>query len=114
MAEFILYIAGSEEEGEDEEAIALERELEATRAQDGASITDRADRAAKERAKGAAVRSQKALWERALEMRILLQRCLQVGFNHAVPGSLDTNVHVQVSGMRGHIIACGQAPNLGL
>ena len=83
MARFILYIAGPEEEGDDEEATTLERELEAIRAQDEASIIDRADRAAKERAKGTAVRNQKALWERALEMRILLQRCLQVGFDHA-------------------------------
>ena len=102
MARFPLSIAGSEEEeeDEDEEAAALEREVEATRAQDEAAITDRADRAAKERAKGAAVRNQKALWERALEMRILLQRCLQVSFDHAVCGSLDTDVHPQISGMQ--------------
>lgn len=101
MASFILFIAGSEEEEEDEEeAAALEREVEATRAQDKAAITDRADCAAKERAKGAAVRNQKALWERALEMRILLQRCLQVSFDHAVRGSLNIDVHPQVSGMQ--------------
>ena len=66
---------GSEE---DEEAAALEREVEAIRAQDEAAITDGVDRAARDRAKGAAVKSQKALWDRMLEMRILLQRCLQV------------------------------------
>ena len=66
---------GSEE---DEEAAALEREVEAIRAQDDTAITDRVNRVARDRAKGAAVKNQKALWERMLEMRILLQRCLQV------------------------------------
>jgi protein AATF/BFR2 len=36
------------------------------------------DRAARDRAKGLAIRNQRALWERTLELRILLQRCLQV------------------------------------
>ena len=70
------YTGGGSEE--DEEAAALEREVEAIRAQDDAGITDRVDRVARDRAKGAAVKNQKALWERMLEMRILLQRCLQV------------------------------------
>ena len=60
------------------EAAALEREVEAIRAQDDTAITDRVNRVARDRAKGAAVKNQKALWERMLEMRILLQRCLQV------------------------------------
>ena len=64
----------------DAEAAALEKEVEAIRAQDDAAITDRVDRAARDRAKGSAVKNQKALWERMLEMRILLQRCLQVSF----------------------------------
>ncbi len=34
-------------------------------------------RASRERAKGAAVRRQRLLWERTLELRIMLQRCLQ-------------------------------------
>ena len=68
---------GGDSDG-DEEAAALEREVEAIRAQDDAAITDRVDRAARDRAKGAAVKNQKALWDRMLEMRILLQRCLQV------------------------------------
>jgi Apoptosis antagonizing transcription factor len=38
-----------------------------------------AKRNAGEAAKAAAVRSQQALYERALEARIRLQRCLQVG-----------------------------------
>ena len=67
---------------DDEEAAALEREFEAIRAQDDAVITDRGDRAAKDHAKGAAVKNQKARWEHMLEMRILLQRCLQV---HPLP-----------------------------
>ena len=67
--------AGAEDDGK---ASALERVVEALRAQDEAALTDRGDRAAKERTRGAAVRNQKALWERMLEMRILLQRCLQV------------------------------------
>lgn len=64
----------------EEEAAALEAEFEAARA--GASAGDLAaagrDRAARECAKGVAVRNQRALWERMLELRILLQGCLQV------------------------------------
>ncbi len=75
---------GSEE---DEEAAALEREVEAIRAQDDAPITDRVDRMARDRAKGQAVKNQKALWERMLEMRILLQRCLQVSALLAIGSS---------------------------
>ena len=64
----------------DEEAAALEREFEAARsgADADAAAAARRDRAARERAKGLAVRNQRALWERTLELRILLQGCLQV------------------------------------
>ena len=80
--------AGAEDDGK---ATALEREVEALRAQDEAALTDRGDRAAKERARGAAVRNQKALWESMLEMRILLQRCLQVS---AKPGYCSRYISV--------------------
>lgn len=64
----------------DEEAAALEREFEAARsgADADAAAAARRDRAARERAKGLAVKNQRALWERMLELRILLQGCLQV------------------------------------
>ncbi len=64
----------------DEEASALEREFEAARsgADADAAAAARRNRAARERAKGLAVRNQRALWERMLELRILLQGCLQV------------------------------------
>ena len=62
----------------DEDAAALEREFEAARAHDAGAVSALAERAAKEKAKGMAIASQKALWERTLELRILLQRCVQV------------------------------------
>ena len=54
------------------------------------------DRTSKERTKGFAVMHQKRLWEKSLEMRILLQRCLQAanrmphGLSHASAISADS------------------------
>lgn len=48
------------------------------RAEDASALRGDWDRSAREQAKGLAVRNQRALWERMLELRILLQRCLQV------------------------------------
>ncbi|EIE26312.1 TRAUB-domain-containing protein [Coccomyxa subellipsoidea C-169] len=84
----------------DEEAAALEREFEAARAGTTAAdmaITNR-DRAARERAKGTAVKNQRALWERMLELRILLQSCLQASNRLVRP-------HM-------HVAACAVAPEL--
>ncbi len=36
-------------------------------------------RAEREHAKGRAVKAQRTLWDRALEVRIMLQRCLSAG-----------------------------------
>ena len=70
--------ANTGDDASDEDAAALEREFEAARAQDAGAVSALAERAAKDRAKGAAIANQKALWDRALELRILLQRCVQV------------------------------------
>ncbi|BDA50915.1 Protein AATF [Coccomyxa sp. Obi] len=84
----------------DEEAAALEREFEAARsgADADAAAAARRDRAARERAKGLAVRNQRALWERMLELRILLQGCLQASNRLVRP-------HM-------HVAVCATAPEL--
>ncbi|CAL8462818.1 g2352 [Coccomyxa elongata] len=84
----------------DAEASALEREFEAARsgADADAAAAARRDRAARERAKGLAVRNQRALWERMLELRILLQGCLQASNRLVRP-------HM-------HAAACATAPEL--
>ncbi len=56
---------------------ALEAEFAAAAAADAAAVGALRERAARERARGLALRNQRAVWEAVLEMRILLQRCLQ-------------------------------------
>ena len=45
-------------------------------AQDAAALANMKDRTSKERTKGLAVTHQKQLWEKHLQLRILLQKCL--------------------------------------
>lgn len=45
-------------------------------AQDEAALANMKDRSSKERTKGLAVTHQKQLWEKHLQLRILLQKCL--------------------------------------
>ncbi len=63
--------------GEDDETAALEAEFEAAAAADAEAMGALRERAARERARGRALRNQRAVWEAVLEQRILLQRCLQ-------------------------------------
>ena len=67
--------AGHTQEGD--EAAELERQYAEAAAQDQAALADMKDRNSKERTKGLAVLHQKQLWDQNLQMRILLQRCLQ-------------------------------------
>lgn len=78
----------------DEEIAALEREFEAARAGGGAAdaIVASRERSARERAKGQAVKTQRTLWERMLELRILLQGCLQVGRTTPRQSTRNNNV----------------------
>jgi hypothetical protein len=66
----------SDDDGGDAEAAALDAELAAVAAAEAAAVEGLRARAASERAKARAVGAQRALWERALEMRIKLQRAL--------------------------------------
>ncbi|DBB16021.1 TPA: hypothetical protein ACH3X3_003386 [Trebouxia sp. C0006] len=65
---------GQEPGTEDEE---LARQYAEAVAQDQIALASIKDRATKEQTKGSAVLHQKQLWEQNLELRILLQRCLQ-------------------------------------
>lgn len=56
---------------------ALEREYAEMRAAEAEAAAGLRERAAKERQKALAVQAQQALWQRGLELRILLQRALQ-------------------------------------
>lgn len=62
---------------EEDEAAELERQYTEAAAQDQFALADMKDRNSKERTKGLAVLHQKQLWDQNLQMRILLQRCLQ-------------------------------------
>ena len=62
---------------EADEAAELERQYTEAAAQDEIALADMKDRSSKERTKGFAVLHQKQLWDQNLQMRILLQRCLQ-------------------------------------
>lgn len=70
----ILACSGQEPGTEDEE---LARQYAEAVAQDQIALASIKDRATKEQTKGSAVLHQKQLWEQNLELRILLQRCLQ-------------------------------------
>ena len=81
---------------EQDEAAELERQYAEAAAQDQIALTSIKDRTSKERTKGLAVLHQKQLWEQNLEMRILLQRCLQAanripyGLSHTLAVSADS------------------------
>ncbi|KAG2443470.1 hypothetical protein HXX76_001825 [Chlamydomonas incerta] len=63
--------------GGGEDLDALEAEYEALQEEDEAQLMSLRQKGERDRIKGLAVRNQQALYERALEQRILLQRCLQ-------------------------------------
>eukprot|EP00198_Chlamydomonas_reinhardtii_P004533 XP_001693869.1 transcription factor [Chlamydomonas reinhardtii] len=63
--------------GGDDDLDALEAEYEALQEEDEAQLMTLRQKGERDRVKGLAVRNQQALYERALEQRILLQRCLQ-------------------------------------
>lgn len=62
---------------QEDEAAELERQYAEAAAQDQIALADIKDRTSRERTKGLAVLHQKQLWDQNLQMRILLQRCLQ-------------------------------------
>lgn len=71
---------GDHQRGDKEdEAAALEREYHAIQLQEADALAGMQERAEAERKKGRAVRAQRALWDRMLEVRILLQKGLQCG-----------------------------------
>ena len=70
-----LYACSGHEPGTEEEELA--RQYAEAVAQDQIALASIRDRATKEQTKGLAVLHQKQLWEHNLELRILLQRCLQ-------------------------------------
>jgi len=83
--------------GEGDEMAALEAEFAAAAAADAAAVGALRERAARERARGLALRNQRAVWEAVLEMRILLQRCLQArGQRCASNGSMSVARRVLV------------------
>ncbi|KAG2443212.1 hypothetical protein HYH02_009286 [Chlamydomonas schloesseri] len=63
--------------GGGDELDALEAEYEALQEEDDAQLMSLRQKGERDRIKGLAVRNQQALYERVLEQRILLQRCLQ-------------------------------------
>ncbi|KAG2497233.1 hypothetical protein HYH03_004822 [Edaphochlamys debaryana] len=63
--------------GEDPELLALEAELDDLAEAEEEQAAALRRKAEKDRVKGVAVRAQQVLYERALENRILLQKCLQ-------------------------------------
>ena len=83
---------GQEADNEEEE---LARQYAEAAAQDQIALASIKDRATKEQTKGLAVLHQKQLWEQNLELRILLQRCLQAanrmphGVSHAAALQAD-------------------------
>ncbi|KAK9841761.1 hypothetical protein WJX81_001171 [Elliptochloris bilobata] len=96
--------------GEDEEMAVLEAEFEAVAAADAAAVGALRERAARERARGVALRNQRAVWEAVLEQRILLQRCLQAANRlpyaecHAAAAAATPELR---SGFAGLADACG-------
>ena len=62
------------------ELAALEQEYAQLAAQDAGLTDGLHQRQQKQQRKGAAVANQCRVWENALQLRIMLQRCLQVGF----------------------------------
>ncbi|KAL3152741.1 hypothetical protein ABBQ38_012331 [Trebouxia sp. C0009 RCD-2024] len=79
-------VAGNHQE---DEAAELERQYAEAAAQDQIALADMKDRTSRERTKGLAVLHQKQLWDQNLQMRILLQRCLQAA-NRLPCGSTHT------------------------
>ncbi|KAL4452760.1 hypothetical protein ABPG75_008422 [Micractinium tetrahymenae] len=71
----------------EDEMAALEREYEAMQQDEQADMAGLKERAARERRKALAVQAQKAVWQRGLESRILLQRAL-VGANRLPQGEM--------------------------
>lgn len=69
------FCAASAEDGG--ELAALEREYEELQVAEAEAAAGLRVRAAKERQKALAVQAQQQLWQRGLEMRILLQKVLQ-------------------------------------
>ncbi|PRW61539.1 AATF isoform X1 [Chlorella sorokiniana] len=65
--------------GGDDEMAALEREYEQMQQDEQSAMAGLKERAARERKKALAVQAQKAVWQRGLEARILLQRALAGG-----------------------------------
>ena len=76
-----------------DEAAELERQYAEVARQDQAALANIKDRTSKERIKGLAVLHQKQLWEKNLELRILLQKCLTSA--NRLPHGLDHTVAVQ-------------------
>lgn len=63
--------------GEDDEEAELARQYAEAAEQDQIALASIKEQATKEQTKGFAVLHQRRLWEQNLELRILLQRCLQ-------------------------------------
>lgn len=64
---------------DDAELAALDQEYAQLAAQDAGLTDGLHQRQQKQQRKGAAVANQCHVWENALQLRIMLQRCLQVG-----------------------------------
>ena len=62
----------------DEEEAELARQYAEAAAQDQIALAGMKDRASRDQIKGLAVMHQKQIWEKNLELRILLQKCLKV------------------------------------
>jgi len=67
---------GSEEEGLDDEEALLEREYEQLRAEEAVAVEGLKAKLGEEREKGVAVKDQRRLWDRMVELRILLQKAV--------------------------------------
>lgn len=80
---------------EDDEAAELERQYAQVARQDQAALANIKDHTGRERTKGLAVQHQKQIWEKNLELRILLQKCLTSA--NRVPHGLDHAVAVQAN-----------------
>lgn len=88
-------LQGGEEVGSAEEALAaLEGALGGTSEMESSELAVMRERKRSERARGRAARAQRGLWERGLELRILLQRCERAAArlppaHAALPGGLE-------------------------
>lgn len=85
-----VFLVGAGHTQAEDEAAELERQYAEAAAQDQIALADMKDRSSKERTKGLAVLHQKQLWDQNLQMRILLQRCLQAA-NRMPYGSAHTS-----------------------